>query len=143
MNEQMDKFKADLGARIREKRVAAGMTQAELALAVGYDDDNGKSMISKIENGKVEPPISKLFTFAAALETDVVYLMGWDKPKRVDEKEAPIRARMTEEEGILLSIFRQLNAAGKQAAISMMTGIMLNKDFVSHSEQVTDSTLVS
>lgn len=139
MDEEMIKFRREFGARVREKRVEANMTQAELAQALGYSEENGKSIISKIENGKVEPPISRLFVFAKVLHTSFVYLMGWDKLIRMDEKDAAMRTWMTEEEGIMLVMFRQLNSSGKQAALSMLKGMTLNKEFMSRNEKDTSS----
>ena len=66
---------ADIGKRIREKREAAGMTQEELARKLGY---RNKSTIAKIENGTNDIVQSKVIDFANALNTTVVYLMGWE-----------------------------------------------------------------
>ena len=43
--------------RIRQLRIANGLTQDELALAVGYTD---RSSVAKIELGKVDLPLSKV-----------------------------------------------------------------------------------
>ena len=129
MSDQMEKFRAELGNRIREARVAKNMTQGELAHATGYSDENGKSIISKIENGKVEPPISKLLTFATALDTSVMELMGWPDVKRIDPKDTYAMADLTEQETMLLVMFRQLNNAGKQATMSMVNGMVVSKEF--------------
>ena len=61
--------------RIRDLRTKNGMSQEELAIATGYKD---RSMITKIEAGKVDLPQSKVFEFAKALSTTTRYLMGWD-----------------------------------------------------------------
>lgn len=50
------------------------MTQSELAKKMGYSE---KSMISKIESGKVDLPQSKIVDFAKALNTTPSALMGW------------------------------------------------------------------
>lgn len=42
----------ELYENIKKRRMELGMTQTELANKVGYSD---KGMISKVENGKVEP----------------------------------------------------------------------------------------
>lgn len=49
------------------------MTQKELAKMVGYEH----SMVAKIESGKVDLPLSKIFALAAALRTTPAYLTGW------------------------------------------------------------------
>ena len=139
MEEEMRKFRAEFGDRVRTKRVEANMTQEELAKALGYSDENGKGMVSKIENGKTEPPLNKLNTFARVLNTSIVYLMGWDKLRKVDEKETTMRAWMTDQEGLLITMFRQLNSSGQQTVLSMISVMLLNKDFTSLSNQDTAS----
>ena len=51
------------------------MSQTELALKVGYKD---KTMISHIENGKIDLPTTKLADIAMALGVTPGYLMGWE-----------------------------------------------------------------
>lgn len=66
--------------RIKSLRKQRGLTQAQLAERVGY---SGKSMISYIEQGKVDLTESKIVEFANALQTTPSYLMGWiDDPDR-------------------------------------------------------------
>jgi transcriptional regulator with XRE-family HTH domain len=67
---------ANIGKRIKEKREAIGMTQEELAIALGYKN---KSTIAKIENGTNDIVQSKVVEFANALSTTVPYLMSWDE----------------------------------------------------------------
>lgn len=52
--------------KIRQLRIANGLTQEELALAVGYTD---RSSVAKIELGKVDLPLSKVAAIAQALHT--------------------------------------------------------------------------
>lgn len=52
--------------RIRQFRIANGLTQDELALAVGYTD---RSSVAKIELGKVDLSLSKVAAIAQALHT--------------------------------------------------------------------------
>ena len=60
--------------RIRQLRIDAGMSQDDLARAMGYKD---RSMITKIELGKVDISQKKIIAFAKALNTTPAYLMGW------------------------------------------------------------------
>ena len=60
--------------RIRQLRIDAGMSQDDLAHALGYKD---RSMITKIEAGKVDISQKKILAFARALDTTPGYLMGW------------------------------------------------------------------
>lgn len=63
----------DLYRNIKNKRRELGLTQTELAHRTGYSD---KSMIAKIESGKIDLPLSKVEVFANALDTTPVELMG-------------------------------------------------------------------
>ena len=60
--------------RIRQLRIDAGMSQDDLARAMGYKD---RSMITKIELGKVDISQKKIIAFAKVLNTTPAYLMGW------------------------------------------------------------------
>lgn len=71
----MDSTMLDLYINIKEKRKKLGLTQSELAKKLGYAD---KSMIAKIEQGKVDLPQSKIIAFAKALNTTPSELMGYD-----------------------------------------------------------------
>lgn len=61
--------------RIRHLRIQLGMSQDDLAHAMGYKD---RSMITKIESGKVDISQKKVLAFAKVLCTTVSYLMGMD-----------------------------------------------------------------
>lgn len=50
------------------------MSQDDLARAMGYKD---RSMITKIESGKVDISQKKIIAFARVLNTTPGYLMGW------------------------------------------------------------------
>lgn len=72
----------DVYKRIRELRVAAGLSQEELAKRTGYTD---RSSIAKIEAGKVDLTQSKIVAFAKALDTTTSYLMsGMSEPAETD-----------------------------------------------------------
>lgn len=65
----------ELYKNIKDKRLALGMTQTELALKVGYSE---KSSIARIEKGEIDLPLSKMHEFAKALNCTTSELMGWD-----------------------------------------------------------------
>ena len=67
----------DLYRNIKIRRNELKLTQSELAKKLGYAD---KSMIAKIEKGKVDLQQSKIVAIAKALETTPAKLMGWDVP---------------------------------------------------------------
>ena len=63
-----------LYSRIKKRREDLGMSQLELACALGYTD---RSSIAKIEKGVNDITQSKIVAFADALHTTPAYLMGW------------------------------------------------------------------
>jgi transcriptional regulator with XRE-family HTH domain len=75
--------------RIRKLRLDAGLTQDDLAQAMGYKD---RSMITKIESGKVDISQKKVVAFAKVLNTTPAYLMGWtddEDSSEVEKSEEP------------------------------------------------------
>lgn len=65
----------NLYKNIRNRRVELGMSQECLSMKVGYSD---KSMISKIEKGIVDLPVSMIEPIADALQITPSELMEWD-----------------------------------------------------------------
>ena len=61
MSDQANSF----GLRVRATRKARKMSQAELAAKSGYS----QGVISRIESGSVEPPLSGALAIARALDT--------------------------------------------------------------------------
>ena len=61
------------GERIKALRKSRGLTQQELAAALGYAD---KSMIAHIENGDNEMVLDKVASLARALKVDVNDILG-------------------------------------------------------------------
>ena len=64
----------DFGVRVRAARVAAGLTQLELARAMGYST---RSTISRIESGDNQVPMDRLDALAAAQEDDPFLQEFW------------------------------------------------------------------
>ena len=64
-----------IGERIKARREQIGMTQEDLAFALGY---KSKSSINKIEVGRQELTQKKILLTAQVLGTTVSYIMGWD-----------------------------------------------------------------
>lgn len=78
----------DIGERIKARREELGMTQDELARAVGY---KWRSSINKIEVNAQHLPQRKIEEIARALKTTPSYIMGWE------EEEAATLTAMQEE----------------------------------------------
>jgi transcriptional regulator with XRE-family HTH domain len=64
----------ELYKNIKKLRIENKLSQDELALKTGYTDP---SMITIIEEGKIDLTISKIIVFAKALNTNPSSLMGW------------------------------------------------------------------
>ena len=74
-----------IGEKIKLRRIEKGWSLQELADRMGYAN---KSSVARIENGKIDPPQSKVVKFADALDTSIADLMGWlDEEKPVQEDE--------------------------------------------------------
>ena len=74
---------------IKARRIELGLTQDELARKMGYAD---KSMIAKIESGKVDLAQSKILAFAKALGTTPSMLMGGDDDDPAEDTDALMAA---------------------------------------------------
>lgn len=64
-----------IGEKIRAARVAAGMTQKQLGLAVGFSENSAERMIQKWEYGKQAPSLQYLRPLANALKVSLDYLV--------------------------------------------------------------------
>jgi transcriptional regulator with XRE-family HTH domain len=62
----------DIGHRIRRLRRRAGLTLDGVAVKAGIS----RSLVSKIENGRVSSPIATLANVAVALDTTLAHLIG-------------------------------------------------------------------
>lgn len=80
----------DIYKNIRLLRKQKGWTQEELATRMGYTD---RSMIAKIEAGKVDLARSKIFEFAKVFGVSASDLMGDDGVSVPEDTEASMRIR--------------------------------------------------
>ena len=67
-----------IGRRVREARIAKGLTQDEVAEKIGY---TSRTTINKIEMGINGVPNSKLSLLAEILNVDISYLLVGDNKK--------------------------------------------------------------
>jgi transcriptional regulator with XRE-family HTH domain len=72
----------NIGERIKKRREALGMTQEELAFAVGY---SSRTTIAIIEKGINDVPQSKVVDLAKILRTTPSYLLGDDEDLNQDD----------------------------------------------------------
>lgn len=64
-------FLLKIGKRIKELRIASGISQQELAGEIDYE----KSNMSRLESGRVNPKIATLYKVAKALKISVTELV--------------------------------------------------------------------
>jgi len=116
--------------RIRQLRIEAGMSQDDLAKAMNYKD---RSMITKIEAGKVDISQKKIVAFANVLNTSPGYLMGWtDDKSSTEERIAKVfqdaaneigNEPRTPEARILAKGIDRMPEEQRRALMTMMTGL--------------------
>ena len=80
---EKEQYLIEMGRKIKALRMARGMSQEELAKAVGYSSLNSRSTIQKVESGKADISRSKVPLYAAALGVSIEELIG------VEKKETP------------------------------------------------------
>ncbi len=105
----------DIGARIREARLAMNMTQEDLAKRIGAS----KNAISNYENGVSTPKLELLCAIMKHLNVDANYLYGFNKG------EDSIRLSSHEREVIVE--YRKLSQVEKKR-FDMMLGLDSSSD---------------
>ena len=101
------------GARLAEIRNARGMTQAELALAVGVS----RRVIAYYEHEDAQPPGAMLVDLAKALRVSADQLLGLKPPK---EKRSPRTARLLKR----LQKVEQLPANDQRVVLKLVDGLL-------------------
>lgn len=103
-----------VGHKIKELRLALGMTQEELAAKMGYKH---KSSINKIELNQTDITQTKVVEFAKVLHSTPAYIMGW-----VDD----------EMEQQILDAFHSLNGEGKEKLRDYARDLVLSGAYKKH-----------
>ena len=124
----------NMGAKIKDKRIALEMTLAELGDKVGV----GASTVRKWETGYIKDMRSdKIQKVAEALEVSPAYLMGWDESQYVEvgrvhtnngmigQANAPVTingnttpVHLGKEEAELLRIYKELGVKGRMRLLT-------------------------
>lgn len=107
----------EIGERIRIRREELGMSQEELAKAIGY---KSRSSINKIEVDGRGLPQNKVVIIAKALHVTPAYLMGWEKADRAAKDDAEI--------DWILDQFRTLTDRNRQRLIDFIEMLMENQE---------------
>lgn len=110
----------DLYKNIKKRRQELGLNQTELAQKTGYAD---KSMIAKIEAGKVDLTQSKIIDFSKALEIPAIDLMGLDNSHEKEISAASIvRSQLVNNDHRLLElieIYGKLDNESKDMLVAL------------------------
>lgn len=105
--------------RIKQLRLAQGMSQYDLAKKVGYE---GRSAISKVENGERDISQSMIEKYATALGVTPTYLLYGD-----EEKETPAAVKSDARTAEFIELFQLLTADQQTLVISQIKGILSNQ----------------
>lgn len=104
--------------RIKYLREKKGMTQTELAVAIGY---KGKSAISKVERGENDIGQSMIVKYADALGVTPTYLLFGDED---DLPEGRAEQNRTEDDVRLLDLFHALNDEQRKSILTLMQSMV-------------------
>lgn len=102
--------------RIKVLRVKKGMSQEELAKAVGYV---GRSAISKVEKGERDISQSMIAKYANALGVSPAYLLYGEENEKAPVETDERLQKATE-------LFSQLSTEHQDLVLSQMTHLMLS-----------------
>nr|WP_288697847.1 helix-turn-helix transcriptional regulator [uncultured Allisonella sp.] len=119
MNLEKDEILAEIGRRIRARRLELHLSQDELAKLAGY---KSRSSINKIEQGKNDIPQTKIQDIATALSTTVAYIMGAEP--NIPTPDVAVDA--SEKELSLLEKYRRLDDVGK-ATVDAVIDVQLKR----------------
>ena len=107
----------EIGERIRIRREELGMSQEELAKAIGY---KSRSSINKIEIDGRGLPQGKVVAIARALHVTPAYLMGWEEADNIAQDNA--------EYDWVIDQLRVLNDKNRQRLIDFIEMLMENQE---------------
>lgn len=115
--------KNKFGERVKERRIALGMSQDELAKKLGYAS---RSTINKIENGTNDVVQTKVAEFARALDTSISYLMAWDERPGITYGE--LFPDLNDAEKDLIKAFRKSDSLTKQMVLRLLNIEQMKKE---------------
>lgn len=118
-SERVNFFDHSVGKRIRERRLAAGMTQQELALLVGVTHQQQH----KYENGLNRISAGRVFVIARIFEIPVGWLFGEVEEYKSDDFLSIRQKRAIE----FVRDFELIQDGDQQKALSQMTRALAAK----------------
>lgn len=114
--------------RIREARKKTGLTQQEVAKALGI----GKSTYTGYETGNSNPDMYKLAQIMQVLNVDANYLLQ-DEMAEVHAKDM---SQLNAVEVKLLAAYRKLKPKAQQMALGMVESLAMNPAYTQDTSQL-------
>ena len=116
----------EIGDRIRARREELGMSQDELARAIGY---KSRSSINKMELDGRGLPQKKIVALAKALRVTPAYLMGWEDEEAIADEHGLHKASsyQREEEEILRKV-RLLSDVNKHLLLGIIDSMITSQE---------------
>lgn len=87
-----------IGEKIKQRRIELGWSQRELAKKMGY---NHHSTLTRIEQGKVDIPQSRIVKFSEVLGVSIEYLMNWEEVQKKNNILSDIILKASEDAELL------------------------------------------
>ena len=99
------------GDKIKKRRIELGWSLRELAKRMG---DANQSTISRIENGEIDIPQSKVVKFAEVMGTSVAYIMDWEEVKKKNDAISDIVIRLQTDDKFMSAVTSLYNLDDKK-----------------------------
>lgn len=116
---------ATCAERIKKALYIKGMKQSDLCRLTKIP----KSALSQYISGAFEPKQDRIYLMAQALNVNETWLMGLDVPmERQVKKDSPSEADLTEEEKVILDLFRRVPADKQQMVLQMIRVALGNQE---------------
>lgn len=116
---------ATCAERIKKALYIKGMKQSDLCRLTKIP----KSALSQYISGAFEPKQDRIYLMAQALNVNETWLMGLDVPmERQPKKVSPSEADLTEEEKVILDLFRRVPADKQQMVLQMIRVALGNQE---------------
>jgi transcriptional regulator with XRE-family HTH domain len=121
--ETADHIDAEIGARIRARRVWLGLTRLALAKATRISHQQ----MQKYETGAYRIPVAALVKIAGKLETTVSELAAGEAPSKGDLVSLP-GGRLDEDAKRLLAAYSRARPDDRSALLSIARGLAVEND---------------
>lgn len=116
---------ATCAERIKIALTIKGMKQSDLCRLTKIP----KSALSQYISGAFEPKQDRIYLMAQALNVNETWLMGLDVPmERQAKKNSPSESNLTEEEKIILDLFRRVPVDKQQLVLQMIRVALGNQE---------------